>query len=149
MLETTPYTQHDLRQHTNDVLTFAKNAHEGQVCNWILRFAHAAENSLTQMDLAQTQLQRLQEQIKNICPSTNDMRQFSKYQIAVGMTGEAIHAGMKEREDTVAAVNEMRAAIKAQKETPVIVPVTPKRSRVRCVHTTAVNHRNQISDDGS
>jgi hypothetical protein len=101
------------------------------------------------MDLAETQLQRLQEQIKNIRVSKKDMRQFSKSQRAAVMTGEAILAGMKEREDKDVAVKEKRAAKKAQKEIPVIVPVTPKRSRVRFVHTTAVNHRNQISDDGS
>jgi hypothetical protein len=104
------------------------------------------------MDLAETQLQRLQEQIKNIRPSKKDMRQFSKSQRAAVMTGEAILAGMKEREDKDVAVKEKRAAKKAQKaqkETPVIVPVTPKRSRVRFGRTaTAVNHRNQISDDG-
>jgi hypothetical protein len=68
------------------------------------------------------------------------------------MMGEAILAGMKEREDKDVSVKEKRAAKqvqKAQKETPGIVPVTPKRSRVRFVHTTAHNHRNQISDDGS
>jgi hypothetical protein len=39
-------------------------------------------------------------------------------------------------------------AQKAQKETPVIVPATPMQSRVRYVPTTAVSHRNQISDHG-
>jgi hypothetical protein len=95
ILEQTPYTRHDLCQHTTYALTFAKTATEGQICNWILRFAHAAEHSLTQMDLAQTQLQRLQEQIKKIGPSKKDMRQFSKIQRAAVMTGEAILAGLK------------------------------------------------------
>jgi len=56
---------------------------------------------------------------------------------------------MKELKDKDAAVKEKRAAKKAQKETPVIFPVTPKRSKMCSVHTRSVNHRKQISDDGS
>jgi len=149
ILEKTPYTWHDICQHTNYALTFANTATEGQACNWILRFSHAAEHSLTQMDLAQTQLQRLQEQIKNIRPSKKDIHQFSNSQRAAVITGESILAGMKKHKDKDTAVKEKRDAKKVQKETPVIVPVTPKQSRVRFEHTPAVNHRNQISDDGS
>jgi hypothetical protein len=62
------------------------------------------------MDLAQTQLQWLQEQIKNICPSKKNIHYLSKRQRATLMTGEAILVRMKECKDMDAAVKEKRAA---------------------------------------
>ena len=73
ILENTPYTKHDLRQQTQFALRFIKTAFEGEVCSWILCFAHAVEHSFTETDHARTVLQRLQHQIKNIRPSKKDM----------------------------------------------------------------------------
>jgi len=53
------------------------------------------------------------------------MQQLSNTQKAALMTGKAILVGMMEYMDKDAAVKEKRATKKAQKETPVIVPVTP------------------------
>ena len=86
-LENTPYTRHDLRQQTQLALNFVKAASMGELCGWILRFAHAAEHSLTETNLAHTELQRLRNQIENICLSKEDMRQFSKAQQHGVMTG--------------------------------------------------------------
>ena len=73
ILENTPYTKHDLRQQTQFVLRFIKTAFEGEVCSWILCFAHGVEHSFTENDPARTVLQRLRHQIKNIRPSEKDM----------------------------------------------------------------------------
>ena len=78
ILERTPYTKHGLQQQTLFALNFVKTASDGEVCGWILRFAHAAEHSLTEVDLARVELQRLRNQTKNVRSSKKDMRQFSK-----------------------------------------------------------------------
>ena len=65
---------------------------------WILCFAHTAEHSPTNADLACTELQQLRNQIRNIHPLKKDMRQFSKAQQHGVMTGSQILSGMKERD---------------------------------------------------
>ena len=57
ILERTPYTKHNLRQQTQYALGFVKTASDGETCGWIRRFAHAAEHSLTEANLARTELQ--------------------------------------------------------------------------------------------
>ena len=95
ILERTPYSKHDLRQQTQYALNFIKTASEGETCGWILRFAHAAEHSLTEADLARTELQRLRNKIKNIRPSKKDMRQFGRAQQYGIMTGSQILSGIR------------------------------------------------------
>ena len=75
ILERTPYTKHDLQpeQQTLFALNFVKTASDGEVWGWILRFAHAAEHFLTEVDLARVELQRLRNQTKNVRPSKKDM----------------------------------------------------------------------------
>ena len=56
ILKRTPYTKHDLRQQTQYALNFVKTASDGETCGWILRFAHAAEHSLTEANVAHIEL---------------------------------------------------------------------------------------------
>ena len=44
-VEKAPYTKCQLYQQTNAALTFVKTATLGEVCNLILRFSHAVEQS--------------------------------------------------------------------------------------------------------
>ena len=73
ILERTPYTKHNLQKQTIFALNFVKTASDGEVWGWILCFVHAAEHSLTEVNLAHVELQRLRNQIKNVCPSKKDM----------------------------------------------------------------------------
>ena len=99
ILENTPYTKHNLRQQTQFALRSIKTAFEGEVCNWILSFAHTVEHSFIETDLARTELQRLQHQIKTIRPLKKGMWQFSKAQQHGVMTRSQTPAGIKERDD--------------------------------------------------
>ena len=73
-----------------------KSASEGEVCSWVLRFAHAVEHSFTETDLARIELQH---QINDIRSSKKDLLQCSEAQQYGVMTGSRLQAGIKERDD--------------------------------------------------
>ena len=91
-----------------------------------------------------TELQRLRNQIKNICPSKKDMRQFGGVQQHSVMTGSQILSGMKEHDDRNNATKAKktnsgaappiypvdRPSALTKRKTPSI-PVTPEQSSLR------------------
>ena len=64
LLEKTPYTKCQLRQQTNVALAFVKTATLGKVCNLILRFFHAVEQSFATAEIANSEASRLRTQLK-------------------------------------------------------------------------------------
>ena len=96
-LDRTPYTKCELRQQTNQVLTFIKTASKGDICKLILRFSHTAEYMTVQADIANAEAQKVREAVKAIRPSKKDLRQLGKGNLAGVLSGEAILKGIKER----------------------------------------------------
>ena len=64
LLEKTPNTKCQLRQQTNAALAFVKTATSGKVCNLILRFSHAVEQSFATAEIANSEASRLRTQLK-------------------------------------------------------------------------------------
>ena len=100
-LERTPYTKCELRQQTNQALTFIKTASEGDICNLklILRFSHTAEYMATQAHIANAEAQKVRQAVKAIRPSQKDMRRLGKGNVAGAMGAQEILQGIKEWEE--------------------------------------------------
>jgi hypothetical protein len=99
-LDKTPYTKCQLRQQTNQALTFIKNALHGEICNLILRFSHSlAEYFATTAEIAHSQAEKLCETLKEIPPGKKDRRQIKNSDNLSGvMTGGGILDEMQIRD---------------------------------------------------
>ena len=98
-LDKTPYTKCQLRQQTNQALTFVKEASYGEICNLIIRFSHTAEYMVTMADIADAQAQKLCETLKKVPPGKKDRRQMKDASnLAGAMSGGGIMRAMEERD---------------------------------------------------
>ena len=59
-----PYTKHQLHQQTNAALAFVTIVIPGKVCNLILRFSHAVEQSFATVEIANSEASRLCTQLE-------------------------------------------------------------------------------------
>ena len=139
LLEKTPYTKCQLRQQTNAALAFVKTAKPGKVCNLILRFSHAVEQSFATAEIANSEASRLRTQLKEGSggqggAKRKDRKVVSKARVLT--VGEGI-AGVEEMDRVADGMSAGRgnsrrpSVIQTNGLGSLAIHATPRRTRVR------------------
>ena len=83
-LDQIPYSRCQLQWKTNQALSFVKAASSGQICDLILRFSHTAEYNLTATNIATSEMQRMQAEIKIAKDVKKNCRVISRTRVITG-----------------------------------------------------------------